>query len=136
MSPSKPAFECENPSCLQSDRLEATDSTIEAVLQLLGRREDPLTGKKGEGLVGAFEKLSTKLDELQAQTQRDSQEQRIQTAKSLESIRTEIAALREEQTSRKEAPGKAIRWAVTILPLLAAIIGAVSWAINHLKVVQ
>ena len=130
-----PAKECTDPSCLQ-DRLQATDSTVGAVLQLLGHREDPLTSKKGDGLVGAFERLSAKLDELQAQTQRDSQEQRMQTAKALELIRAEIAALREEQVSRKEAPGKLIRWAVMVLPLIAATIGTVSWAVTHLRVIQ
>ena len=105
------------------------------MLQRIGYHEDSIAGKEGAGLVGAFDKLAEQVDKLQDQTQRDMQELRLQQAKGMSEIKSELAAMREEQTARREAPGKILRLAVMILPLLAATVGAVSWAINHLRFV-
>ena len=130
MSPSKPA-DCELQSCAQEERINENESAIGAltreistVAERIGYHEDSIAGKEGSGLIGAFDKLAEQVDEL-----------RIQQAKDMAAIKAELAALREEQTSRREAPGKILRWAVTILPLLAALVGAVSWSVNHLRFV-
>lgn len=123
-------------SCIQAERIRASELTLEAVLQLLGKREDRLTGEKGEGLVHAFERMSLKLDEYQTASQKTSQDARVQTTKEFDKINIQLAALRHDHLTHKEAPTRLLKWLAVALPVVALIVSAVMWLLGHVQVVR
>lgn len=146
MSP--PKVDCPAVECQQDDRIDVLEESIGAltressettkalklVVERIGHQADSIAGKEGEGIVGAVEQLTAQFSAFRLQQVKEAEAIRLQQAKDMAAIQSEIAAMRAEYQARREAPGKTVRWIITILPLVAATIAAINWAVNHLRV--